>query len=399
MVVAAACIPLPGHACWAGRLLLPAAVRDRWLRQRSDSPATESFEHGCLAAVGGADRYHQNDEEEEEEDAAVLEPVFRVQAVSRTVSGPDSEYRAIHIEVEANGTFVAQIPPGSYDLEVASEDDLLVGGLDGLQAVDGEARGEVEMTLIEAVSVSGTLVDEQGVKVEGELWFQRPNQAVTRSHDVPVGGGPFTVGGLRPGTYTVVTRIGGAASPPVYINAPATGIELRAPSLYVGMLLVGRQSDGECPPPTVVLMESMAPGDGGHTRRVPFADCRALAWNVRAVSRWTVTGQVGEYTIKQAITFGFGPTLPPVCLTGWCETDAAAVDTRVLAVTGGRDWLPVHLLEGPVDGPAKGEVVGLFTEGLRAGFSYTFAVNSEVSYSPRTVTLVPGVNTIIFRPR
>jgi hypothetical protein len=362
----------------------------------------------AISGVGGdpravADSAVRPTGDEEAPVAAVGEPPLRLQAVPRAgvERGEGDRPHAIEVGVAADGTFVAQLPPGTYDLEAASADDLLVGALEGLQAIAGEVRGGMNLTLGEAVSLSGTVVDEHGFHVEGTLEVKRLDQAVVRSIDTEYGGGSFTVGGLRPGTYSVVTRVGGASASAVHVSAPATSIELHAPVLLPGMLLVPRQSDGECPGHARVQMNSVDAGlDGRQIRGATFVNCRAIVWDVRPGSRWTVTGQVGPYAVNQEITFGAGPTLTPICLTGWCATDSAIVHVRIASVASGRaNWLPVQVLDGPPDGPPKGQRVTLSTGGFHAGFSYTLSVGRDVVYGPMTVTLVPGVNTIVFRPR
>lgn len=324
-------------------------------------------------------------------------PVFKV----RALSWESGEHPAATLaptptpilgQLRDDGTFVIQVPPGRYALEARSDDGILIAGLEVLTAIAGEARGDLELTLSDGVSLAGRLVDDDGSPITGELQLEHVHLGTSAGVSTDQAG-RFVFDGLRPGTYALVGSRADVSSAPVQLRAPAANVQIRVPRLATAMLLVPRLPDGTCPRGRVTLR---APKDEHLFRRASFFECRALIFAVPPGSSWYARGSVDGRSIEATIVFDSGRTLAPVCLGAGCDTDVAAVEPRIVAadgtvVTGAK----TRVVDSPTHDRAPQWSIDPLTPGFRAGFSYTFAVEAGPLQGRVTSWLVPGVNRVV----
>lgn len=414
-VVSPPCTPKPGWTCWRGRLRLPERVRTAWSAARAvaavASPAQAALAIDSLGdevrdegATIDPDSTARTGDHEILPPEGSFVPFFRVRALpwsdqsGQAVHRPDSapEREAIAADLDPDGTFQLDVAPGTYDLQVNSEDDRLIAGIDGLVAQPGDAREGLDVTLAVSVQVSGRVVDGDDIGTQATVQVHRVHQdEISTMTTSPAG--RFVADWLRPGPYVLVAAKAGAPGERIEIQVPLDGIKLQVVRLPTAMLLVAPSNDERrsCLPGTLILTNQ---NHSGEQRGIPLEHCQALVPDVFPGSTWRVVGSVGSRSLDRVITFGSGKPIAPVCLDEVCRTDEAAVDIRV--VDAGGDLVKtadIEVLDDPHGRWQAGTLIMPLTEGFRAGVTVTLRSTAESLQAAAAVWLMTGVNDIVIR--
>lgn len=414
-VVAAPCNPRPGWACWHGRLSLSPAVHSAWLAARAARHAVAEME------TEGVDGTDSDDEPRDDESTVVVDGFGSSSdpaednseaAVAELTVPPDASFSSFFdlrliprddadgadqaiIAAFSDGTFEAQLPPGRYDLEAVSRDELLIGAVDALTAIAGAAEGEVEIRLEVAVAIEGRVVDENGVPAPVIVSATRKDGLAGAM--ISVGSdGRFRFEGLRPGPLRLSAPTGqGDEVVEVEVVAPVRGIELRIPSATDGMLLFPRASDGTCPRGVLTLTSGM--GNVRSARHMTFDGCSVMVSDVAPGSVWNLSGKVQGRALERQIRFDTNRPPTPVCLDFPCDPFVAAVDVWIFDARGQRVFGTSRVLSTPYGGPAVGTEMGDVIHGLPGAGSLTLSATVGDREASTTVSLRPGVNRAVIR--
>ena len=430
-VGAVGCTPRAGWACWRGRLRLSPEVRRGWKARRAQARAARHADEEADEDTTGAGTAASAGASSNAGDLLAAAPDDEVDPVAELADvplPPDSGFRAFFdirlfrtggrdqslddgtsgqdepsAELNDDGSFEVQVPPGRYGLEAQSQDDLVTGGRDDLPAVAGAALEGVDIELGPTVMLTGRVLDGDGVMVPATVTAARVGDDESRS---TVGGpGTFHFDGLRAGTFRLTAEAEGQTVSAMFA-APQEGAVLRLPRTGAGLLILPPGPDGRCGRATVVAV-AHAPDDrsatrgapsyaGGHGQRWHTTDCQVVLETVAPGSEWDVFMlRTGAAPIKGRVQFGFESPAAPVCLVAGCSTAVAALQIRAIDIDGRMVERAATVTATAPTGEAEVSTVEGEALGFRVGESVTVEVRLGAMAISRQVWLQAGVNRAV----
>jgi len=409
-IAAPACTPRRGWACWRGRLALSPAIRAAWrarrAAQRAELATADSEQSRVDSDVPAMDI--TTDSGPEPSQGAAVDDVplppegsfqtffdLRVEPLDATIAtatAPTPTATPPMVTLSADGAFEIQVAPGRYTVEVASNDDLLVAGLDGAVAVAGDTPTDIELALSLSVAITGRVIDEDGIALATSASLQRLDGADVETASVSASDG-FRFDGLRAGTFRLTSLAEDGRSTETIVRAPVAGLELRLDRPRDALLIFAPSKSGRCPVGRAILVQQK-PADHPQKRVLSVSNCRSVVTAVAPGSSWDlfVMGKSALAATGQPIRFGYDQPLVPVCADEPCDTNVAALDVWVVDSAGHRRLPASFRVETAPDGDAWGVGFGHLVGGLPANQGVTLTVELDGVEASSTLWLRPGVN-------
>ncbi|MDX2024521.1 MAG: carboxypeptidase-like regulatory domain-containing protein [Deltaproteobacteria bacterium] len=379
-----ACVPKPGRACLAGRVVLSPKARDLWQRQQGTAP----FAFTSLRITPHRhvmDEHKQGDEVEDDDDSDETD--------NRHTCACDEIY------VGSDGRFELGLLPGLYDVQARTEDNAFTGVLARFEAKERASVGPVELLLNVAMHLTGVVRNPQGqpvANVRVEVQRTAPGRLQPQSiHGRTDQDGHFDFAPMEEGLYDLEFTSSRYRSASLFgVSANHSPFEVRmtrSPAL-LGMVAAG---DQDCPPFVEVRgrLRSM---------RVPTETpgCTFYTQTLPPEEQLHVVATLAGRNIEQYFTVPVLGDPPVVCLGGPCPFNPAVV--LVMPIGGEMDALFVDT-EGSENDEELGQ--GMVTSG---GFApnrfYAFAGfragqtvrvgDPDQRHAQARVTLHTGVNEL-----
>jgi hypothetical protein len=406
-IAAPACAPRRGWACWRGRLALSPAIRAAWrarrAAQRTEVAAANSEQIHVDSEVTAIDVTTDSGPKPSSGAAGDDVPLppegsfqtffdLRVEPLDDPTATATATPTATPpiVTLAADGAFEIQVAPGRYTVEVASNDDLLVAGLDGAVAVAGDTPTDIELALSLSVAITGRVIDEDGIALATSASLQRLDGADVATGSVSASDG-FRFDGLRAGTFRLTTLAEDGRSIETIVRAPVAGLELRLDRPRDALLIFAPPKAGNCPVGRAILVQQK-PAGHPQKRVLSVSNCRSVVTAVPPGSSWDLFVMRQSTWASQPVRFGFDQPLVPVCADEPCDTNAAALDVWVVDSAGHRRLPASFRVETAPDGDTWGVGFGHLLEGLPANQGVTLTVELDGAEATSTLWLRPGVN-------